>query len=390
MIRVCATSLKGPLALNGDYSIQIACFVSAVLVFIFSMFVCLFVCCRSTTHCCCGGHPQPANGTHYVRHRDAFLDAHGRPTSEQRGQSHRKLTMLYYLNHTTNGGQLRIFHADGNGHTDISPLLGTLVAFRRFVVFSFEFLSVWLVKSVRLNECSEYVEHEVLPTFQERFAIAVWASSTALPSQSCAMPWSMDRSTDLSWKNPLSVSSLKGVAADSAILSLAQYASIFVSIVNYRDSEGPPTLVDLFAKAAHPERVFVGYFLQADTSLDQPACLCLPDNLPLQQTDKPLNGFEQWLRSNVRVKQVTPASSTGPCLARACVQSLYCDEQFYLQIDSHMRFRPHWDDYLIALLEVIRRDGHAKPVISTYPVGYELPNRVPDQCQATILVRLLS
>ena len=32
----------------------------------------------------------------------------------------------------------------------------------------------------------------------------------------------------------------------------------------------------------------------------------------------------------------------GPCFARHLAQSLWENEPYYLQIDSHMRFRPNW------------------------------------------------
>ncbi len=42
--------------------------------------------------------------------------------------------------------------------------------------------------------------------------------------------------------------------------------------------------------------------------------------------------------------------------------------RYYLQIDSHMRFAHHWDDFLISELRACPSN---KPVISTYPPGYK-------------------
>ena len=69
-----------------------------------------------------------------------------------------------------------------------------------------------------------------------------------------------------------------------------------------------------------------------------------------------------------------------------------------------MRFRPRWDSYLIWLLEATREDmvhdvqgqgrengdtlPSAKPVLTTYPLGYRLPNEVPDDIRPTLLVRI--
>jgi hypothetical protein len=50
---------------------------------------------------------------------------------------------------------------------------------------------------------------------------------------------------------------------------------IFVSVVAYRDPECPATIADLFAKARHPEKVFVGLITQCDPEADDE---CLLEN----------------------------------------------------------------------------------------------------------------
>ena len=64
----------------------------------------------------------------------------------------------------------------------------------------------------------------------------------------------------------------------------------------------------------------------------------------------------------------------GPCYARFMVEKLYNQEDFVLQIDSHMRLRPNWDTFLIDRLNSC---PSAKPVITGYPVDYFLPNTIP-------------
>ena len=54
---------------------------------------------------------------------------------------------------------------------------------------------------------------------------------------------------------------------------------IFISIASYRDPETPATLRDLFAKAAHPERIFAGVLWQAVPGEDD-ACMELPADIP--------------------------------------------------------------------------------------------------------------
>ena len=44
------------------------------------------------------------------------------------------------------------------------------------------------------------------------------------------------------------------------------------------------------------------------------------------------------------------------------------DEEYYLQIDSHMRFAEGWDSEIISQLKACPANW---PVLSTYPPGYE-------------------
>ena len=130
--------------------------------------------------------------------------------------------------------------------------------------------------------------------------------------------------------------------------------------------------------ALNPDRFFVGLFLQVDTSAggryDRDEVLGqLPENEP-------------WYASRVRCATMDARHSTGPCFARALCQSLYRGEDYVLQVDSHMRFRRNWDAYLIDQLGICESTGSSnKSMLSTYPVGYLLPDDVPNECRGTVL-----
>jgi len=153
--------------------------------------------------------------------------------------------------------------------------------------------------------------------------------------------------------------------------------SIFVSIASYRDSEICPTLDSLFANAKHPDRVFVGAVLQNDGTYDR-------DNVRL--TQKYAN------HSNVRCLELAAKHALGPCYARSLAQSLHRGETYFLQIDSHMRFRRNWDDYLIGLWQQTSQENggashhDGKVVLTAYPAGYELPNKIPNEERGILLV----
>lgn len=85
----------------------------------------------------------PGHGERYQRHKDSFV-----------GDDNRRITAIVYLNadwRPEHGGQLRIH---GHGEVDLWPLLDRLVVFT-----------------------SSRVEHEVLPSFAERWAMTAWYSA---------------------------------------------------------------------------------------------------------------------------------------------------------------------------------------------------------------------
>ena len=149
--------------------------------------------------------------------------------------------------------------------------------------------------------------------------------------------------------------------------------SIFVSVASYRDPECQHTVKSLFGAANHPDRIRVGVCFQYDHAAD---AACFDTAHPMVRPDQ------------VRVMHVDARDARGPCWARHLAESLFqgdhVDENAYvLQLDSHMRLRPGWDDYLI---DCLGRCPSAKPVLTAYPLGYELPNKVPyEDTDATLL-----
>ena len=140
------------------------------------------------------------------------------------------------------------------------------------------------------------MHHEVLPCFSRRFAVTCWASSTS----------------------PVDIRIPLPLICKSKLGSEYNCRKIFVSIANYRDSEAPHSVNDLFAKASHPENIFIGIVNQVEEE----------DILAVVKTSL-----------NIRAITISSDHATGPCLARHMAQALWRGEEFLLQIDSHMRFR---------------------------------------------------
>jgi len=119
---------------------------------------------------------------------------------------------------------------------------------------------------------------------------------------------------------------------------------IFVQIASYRDPELIPTIEDMIKKAKNPQNLVFGICWQYDSS--EP--ITMFDNIP-----------------QFRVSKNHYSESEGLGWARNITNSLYDDEEYTLQIDSHHRFVQDWDeicleDYKQALMI------SDKPIISTY------------------------
>ena len=70
-----------------------------------------------------------------------------------------------------------------------------------------------------------------------------------------------------------------------------------------------------------------------------------------------------------------PVLSKGTCWARERVQKFFNNEDYYLQIDSHMQFEKGWDKYMISYISKIKNEGHEHhqpPIITCYPRGFEI------------------
>jgi len=142
-----------------------------------------------------------------------------------------------------------------------------------------------------------------------------------------------------------------------------QRPTIFVSIASYRDPDCQNTVRDLFEKAAYPDRVYLGICWQFIPGEDDD-CFAL--------TTRP---------KQVRRIDVDASESRGVCWARSRVQELWRGEDYYLQIDSHMRFVAGWDERLISMLG---RCPAAKPVLSTYPLAFTPPDQLAQDAIVTI------
>lgn len=133
---------------------------------------------------------------------------------------------------------------------------------------------------------------------------------------------------------------------------------IFISIASYRDPELLPTIKDCLATANNPDDLVFGIAWQHAKEDKW-------DNLKKYKKDK-----------RFRILDIDHTESKGVCWARNKIQTLYDNEDFYLQLDSHHRFVKGWDTKLIDILNYLRCTGYNKPLISAYLPSY-FPNNDP-------------
>lgn len=125
---------------------------------------------------------------------------------------------------------------------------------------------------------------------------------------------------------------------------------IFVQIASYRDSELTATVRNAVERAANPQNLSFGIVWQGKAGRDP---------LPIE-----------YLRY-CRLLLVDASRSRGVCWARSKAQLLWDGEPYTLQIDSHMRFVPGWDELL---LHMLAHCSSPKPLLTAYPPAYTPPD----------------
>ena len=105
---------------------------------------------------------------------------------------------------------------------------------------------------------------------------------------------------------------------------------IFISIASYRDPELINTLINLINCANEPDNLVI---------------VVLEQN---SDTDISIEG----IFSQVKLLKMNYKFAKGPYYARYIIQKEYNEEEYYLQIDSHMRFEMNWDTTLKRMLNI--------------------------------------
>jgi hypothetical protein len=135
---------------------------------------------------------------------------------------------------------------------------------------------------------------------------------------------------------------------------------IFIQIASYRDPQLLPTLKDCIKNAKNPENLIFGICWQ-------------------HGEDENLDEFKN--DSRFKIIDVPFEQSKGVCWARNTVQQLYNNEEYTMQIDSHMRFAQNWDETLIEMILDLQKKGHNKPLLTGYVPSFNPENDPAERIQ---------
>ncbi len=141
---------------------------------------------------------------------------------------------------------------------------------------------------------------------------------------------------------------------------------IFVSIASYKDADVTNTIVDLYNKSEHSERVYVGLFLQ-----DTP-----------EEISRIRGFFSGFLfKNNLKIKTIPFEDSKGCGWARNVIlKELYDDEDYFMCVDSHSRFLKKWDSVYIDSYQL----APANAVISAFPQSFDFSETYEQYSERTL------
>lgn len=127
--------------------------------------------------------------------------------------------------------------------------------------------------------------------------------------------------------------------------------SIFISIVSYKDTELVPTIKSLIDNAKNPDSLHFGIVSQ-----------------DLKNKHPDLSFVK-----NISYIKMDSREARGAGYARKIAMDLYKGEQYFLQVDSHMRAGENWDSEMIGMyFTSCTMAKTEKVILSQFPAPYEI------------------
>lgn len=127
--------------------------------------------------------------------------------------------------------------------------------------------------------------------------------------------------------------------------------SIFISIASYKDTELVPTIKSLINSAEKPHDIYFGVVSQ----------------------DEPKKHPDLSFVKNLLYLKMDFRKARGAGYARKIAMEMYEGQDFYLQLDSHMRVVDQWDTRIKNIYHIAKKLAQTEKVIlSQYPAAYEI------------------
>jgi [Skp1-protein]-hydroxyproline N-acetylglucosaminyltransferase len=128
--------------------------------------------------------------------------------------------------------------------------------------------------------------------------------------------------------------------------------TIFVSIASYRDADCTNTAVSCLKFAKNPENIFIG-ICQQNMKGDKDFF----DEFPTEYNK---------YKDQIRIIRIPHYEAKGPTFARHLCSTLWNGEQYYLQLDSHIRFVKNWDEISINMIKRIQKETSNEKIVLSY------------------------
>jgi len=142
-------------------------------------------------------------------------------------------------------------------------------------------------------------------------------------------------------------------------------ASIFIQIPSYRDFELPLTVSDCIGKASGKNQLHFGIH----------NCVSFPEEVTLSGNTATY--------AKISCSTSIAPQNIGVLQARYIANEFYSGEDYYFQIDSHMRFVENWDTILIEGILKYQEMGLLKPLITQYPPTYGYDDDLKEVLEVT-------
>lgn len=126
-------------------------------------------------------------------------------------------------------------------------------------------------------------------------------------------------------------------------MSIYNDLTIFVAIVAFNEVDLVDTIENCLQQAEYPERIHFGVVTH------------------YHQMDKPILDYK-----NLKEISIDYPALLGVGPMRSLAVSLYDQENFFMQLDAHMKFDKHWDSYIVNMYHQVQKDGVESPLFTTY------------------------